>query len=334
MLLIYSFVCSLFFCLPRSAEDFERLVVTNTNSSYLWVKYMGFQLSCTEVAKARAIAGRALSMINFRLETERMNVWVALLNLESRFGTQESLDDCFQRACKAMPQQPLYEQLLRIYEEEGKLEKAKRLLKVMTRKFKGEQSVWLKYISFVLRNADGAADLSAGGASTSRSAGLASKKLASLLNDGSKAKKALDRALQCLPKKSHVDTVIKFAQMEYKDGSAERGRTTFDEVLAVYPKRLDVWNILLDKEVQEMVKAQAEEEEGGGEEGAFERKREEVRRLFERICHTKFSTKKMESLFKKYSTFEAAHGTAAGRQRVLDLAAEYVEAIEQEALTK
>ena len=122
--------------------------------------------------------------------------------------------------------------------------------------------------------------------------------------------------------------------MEYKDGSAERGRTTFDEVLAVYPKRLDVWNILLDKEVQEMVKVQAEEEEGGGEEGAFERKREEVRRLFERICHTKFSTKKMESLFKKYSTFEAAHGTAAGRQRVLDLAAEYVEAIEQEALTK
>ena len=97
--------------LPRSAEDFERLVVTNTNSSYLWVKYMGFQLSCTEVAKARAIAGRALSMINFRLETERMNVWVALLNLESRFGTQESLDDCFQRACKAMPQQPLYEQV-------------------------------------------------------------------------------------------------------------------------------------------------------------------------------------------------------------------------------
>lgn len=318
---------------PRSVEDFERLVVTHANSSLLWVKYIAFQLSCTEVAKARAVAARGLTMINFRLEQERMNVWVALLNLENRFGTQESLEDSFQRALRAMPQQPLYEQLLRIYEEDGKLDRASKLLKVMTRKFKSEQSVWLRYIGFVMRNSESSGALGGDGAgSLNKAAQRESAKLANLLSDGSKAKKALDRALQCLPKRDHMGMVIKFAQMEYKDGSAERGRTTFDEILAVYPKRIDVWNIFIDKEVQQMVAARGGDEGARDGEKAFASKREEVRRLFERLCHTKFSTKKMESLFKKYSTFEATHGTPEGRQRVLDLAAEYVEAVEQEAL--
>ena len=73
---------------PQSADDYERLLVgtcsreqrwrgnpelsllgfrrqivlsaASPNSSYLWVKYMAFQLGLTEIDKARAVAERAL----------------------------------------------------------------------------------------------------------------------------------------------------------------------------------------------------------------------------------------------------------------------------------
>jgi len=34
----------------------------------------------------------------------------------------------------------------------------------------------------------------------------------------------------------------KFAQMEFKYGSVERGRTIFENILATYPKRIDQVN--------------------------------------------------------------------------------------------
>lgn len=43
---------------------------------------------------------------------------------------------------------------------------------------------------------------------------------------------------------------MKFAQLEYKEGSQERGRTMFEGILSSYPKRIDVWNVYIDLEIQ------------------------------------------------------------------------------------
>lgn len=43
---------------PETVEDFERLVLASPNSSFVWIKYMAFMLSLTEVDKARAVAER------------------------------------------------------------------------------------------------------------------------------------------------------------------------------------------------------------------------------------------------------------------------------------
>lgn len=47
-------------------------------------------MQATEIEKARAVARRALQTINQRHEVERLNVQIALLNLEHLFGTQVS----------------------------------------------------------------------------------------------------------------------------------------------------------------------------------------------------------------------------------------------------
>ncbi len=50
----------------NSAADFERELMGSPNSSYLWIKYMAFQVSLGEVDKARAVAEQALQRINYR----------------------------------------------------------------------------------------------------------------------------------------------------------------------------------------------------------------------------------------------------------------------------
>lgn len=47
--------------IPRTDEEFEKLVRSSPNSSYVWIKYMEFVLSMADVEKARSIAKRYLS---------------------------------------------------------------------------------------------------------------------------------------------------------------------------------------------------------------------------------------------------------------------------------
>jgi rRNA biogenesis protein RRP5 len=43
---------------PRSADEFEKLVRTSPNSSFNWIKYMDFMISLADVEKSRSIAER------------------------------------------------------------------------------------------------------------------------------------------------------------------------------------------------------------------------------------------------------------------------------------
>ncbi len=45
---------------------------------------------------------------------------------------------------------------------------------------------------------------------------------------------------------SGVDVIGKFAQLEFRYGDAEKGRTMFDKVLTSYPKRTDLWSVFID----------------------------------------------------------------------------------------
>ena len=51
---------------PESAEDFERSVMGEPNSSMLWIQYMAFLISLGEIEKARGTAERGLATINYR----------------------------------------------------------------------------------------------------------------------------------------------------------------------------------------------------------------------------------------------------------------------------
>uniref|UniRef100_A0A671UEH3 Protein RRP5 homolog n=1 Tax=Sparus aurata TaxID=8175 RepID=A0A671UEH3_SPAAU len=202
---------------PEDAAAFERLLLASPNSSLLWLQYMAHHLQATQIEQARAVAERALKTISFREEQEKLNVWVALLNLENMYGTEESLKKVFERALQFCEPMPVYQQLADIYAKSDKIKEAEGLYKTMVKRFRQNKAVWLSYGTFLLQQ----------GQSDAASA-------------------LLQRALKSLPSKESVDVIGKFAQLEFRYGDAEKGRAMFDKVLTSYPKRTDLWSVFID----------------------------------------------------------------------------------------
>ncbi|XP_028005179.2 protein RRP5 homolog [Eptesicus fuscus] len=263
---------------PESADDFDRLVLSSPNSSILWLQYMAFHLQATEIEKARAVAERALKTISFREEQEKLNVWVALLNLENMYGSQESLTKVFERAVQYNEPLKVFLQLADIYTKSEKFQEAGELYNRMLKRFRQEKAVWVKYGAFLLRRGQAGA-----------------------------SHRVMQRALECLPQKEHVDVISKFAQLEFQLGDAERAKAIFENTLSTYPKRTDVWSVYIDMTIKH-----------GSQ--------KEVRDIFERVIHLSLAPKRMKFFFKRYLDYEKQHGTEKDVQAVKAKALDYVEA--------
>ncbi|EHK96666.1 putative rRNA biogenesis protein rrp5 [Glarea lozoyensis 74030] len=265
---------------PQSVADFERLLLGQPDSSQLWIQYMAFQMQLSELSKAREVAERAIKSINIREETEKMNVWIALINLESAYGSDESVDEVFKRACQYNDPQEIHERLASIHIQSGKLDKADDLFQIIIKKFSQSPNVWYNYAHFLMTS----------------------------LSSPDRARALLPRATQSLPPHTHLALTLKFAALEFHSeaGSAERGRTMFEGLLSTFPKRLDIWNQLLDLEIQQGDK-------------------DIIRGVFERVTRTKgIKPKGAKAWFRRWSEWEEGNGDAKSQERVKAKAEEWV----------
>jgi rRNA biogenesis protein RRP5 len=204
--------------IPDSIDAFDRLVLASPNSSMIWLQYMAFHLKSAEVDKARAVAQRALETINYREESEKLNVWVALLNLENMYGSPDNLNNTFQKALQFNDQIKVYRSMASIYEKSSKLRHAEEMHKVMSKKFKFDPEVWINFGSFYMRT-----------------------------HQCDQARNLLQRCSQVLTKKEYVYIVTRYADMEYRYGDPDRGRNMFETLLSNFPKRTDIWLVYIDK---------------------------------------------------------------------------------------
>ncbi|KAJ6036648.1 RRNA biogenesis protein RRP5 [Penicillium herquei] len=289
---------------PQTVADYERLLLGESDSSLLWLQYMAFQLELGEVEKARTIAERALRTITMGQDAEKLNIWVALLNLENTYGNDDSIDEIFKRACQFNEPSEIYDRLISIYIQSGKNEQADDLFRTAMKKKIATQSpkFFLNYASFLFDTL----------AAPERGRGL------------------LPRALQSIPAHTHVETTSKFAQLEFRsaNGDAERGRTVFEGLLSSFPKRMDLWNVLLDLEIK------------AGD-------ADQVRRLFERVlglqhkkgafsidASKKLKPKQAKFMFKKWLAFEEKLVADGGNEKMVEdikaRAAAYVKSLQSE----
>lgn len=126
--------------------------------------------------------------------------------------------------------------------------------------------------------------------------------------DDKGAKSMLGRSMQSLSRHKHVEVITQYGLKEFEYGSMDRGRVIFEELLNSYPKRSDLWHIYVDKEVKYHNIPQA-------------------RQLFERAIASKYSSKNMKTIFKKFLTFESTHGSEASIDEVKEKARVYVSSL-------
>jgi rRNA biogenesis protein RRP5 len=135
-----------------SAADFERTLLSQPDASLVWTQYMAHLLQLGEVEKARAIAERALKTINLREEGEKFNIWVAFLNMENAFGTDESLENLFRRACDYTDKKKMHLHLVSMLIKAGKDDKALEMFETMIKKFSQSCKIWMNYAAYLMEH--------------------------------------------------------------------------------------------------------------------------------------------------------------------------------------
>jgi len=272
---------------PGSVEDFERLLLTEGDTSIIWIRYMAFHLKMSDLEKARQVAERAVKHVGFAEAKERFNVWVAFMNLECTFGTEKTAEAVFKRAASHNDSKQVHMQLARIHERNKKPALATQIHELCCRKFPHSKKVWLAMLAFFYREGD----LEAG-------------------------RKTLPKCLAVLPRKKLPLVTSQAALLEYRHGSAERGRSIFEGLLDSYPKRTDLWSVYIDAHIKAYTPPKVAKANLA-----------EIRALLERCCTMRLKSVKMRFFFKRWLDVEKRWGDAESQELVREKARSFVESL-------
>ena len=135
---------------PKNIDDFERLLVANKDQSYLWIQYMAFMLDNVGIDAARKVAERGVTSVGMANEQDKLNLWTAFMNLESNFGTQQTLEDCTRRGLEVNDRKKIYLNLIDIYKSSMKFQYIELIYKQLTKKYSNALDVWSNYMEFLI----------------------------------------------------------------------------------------------------------------------------------------------------------------------------------------
>jgi rRNA biogenesis protein RRP5 len=143
----------------------------------------------------------------------------------------------------------------------------------------------------------------------------------------------LPRALQAVEgRQNHLALTVRFAALEFRspNGDAERARTLFENLIAATPKKLDLWDQLVDLEMAMYANAKSKSHDGGeAEEDGGAADPAPVRAVFERAARMpKLKPRWTKAWFKKWAKWEEDNGDEKSRAMVSMRAREWIAAEE------
>jgi len=69
---------------------------------------MAFMLDKLDITAARRVAERAVKSVSMTSEEDKFNLYIAFMNLENQFGTQETLQEVVKRALEVNDRKKVY----------------------------------------------------------------------------------------------------------------------------------------------------------------------------------------------------------------------------------
>lgn len=102
------------------------------------------------VDAARKVAERAVKAVSMTNEEDKLNIWTAFMNLESNFGSQDTLEKCTKRALDVNERKRVYVNLIDIYKASQNLEYIEPIYKQLVKKFSSNVDLWGSYLEFLM----------------------------------------------------------------------------------------------------------------------------------------------------------------------------------------
>lgn len=203
---------------PHSIKTYEKVLLSSPNSSYLWVKYAAFVLDSFGLERSREVFETAIKRIAPTEEREKLNIYLAWMNLENAFGNEESFLKATSKALNTNDIEVVLRHKAFKHLQKENFEDCEESLKYLCKKFGKNLKNWEDLLRFYLVN----------------------------LKDEEKFEECLRRGLQV--HKDSVDLRKKAAMLYYEIGESEKGRTLFENLVSEKPKRSDLWVIYIQLE--------------------------------------------------------------------------------------
>eukprot|EP00758_Cryptobia_borreli_P001691 Tbor_TRINITY_DN2452_c0_g1::TRINITY_DN2452_c0_g1_i1::g.2561::m.2561/K14792/RRP5, PDCD11; rRNA biogenesis protein RRP5 len=274
--------------IPTTPEGFKKLLLPNKNNSYIWTQYIAHHVKMQEIEQSRMVAEKALITIDPNETKELQNIWIAYMNLENLHGTVESLSAVFKRALQHSDNAlTTHEKLADIFKKTKKHQQEMSICRVMVNKYRSNRRVWER-LGIALLDHDKRDEL---------------KRMI----------KEMTGSSSILSKVNQFLVIEHIAIHEYRMGNVDSGRAMFEGLLLKAPKKADVWQVYLDKELSLLEKRDPLSSVSSS------------RQLFERITTVQFSPKVMQQFLTRFLTFEQTYGTPSDVENVKKKAQSYVE---------
>ena len=119
----------------KNAQYYERIILKDHDNSLNWIEYASYILDTLNLPSARQIFERALKIIDIAKTKEKLNIWVAYLNLENIYGDKNSFEKVFERAKEVCDKKLLYKHVIQIYNSSKKYEESLDLYKILIKDY-------------------------------------------------------------------------------------------------------------------------------------------------------------------------------------------------------
>eukprot|EP00923_Selenidium_pygospionis_P000564 GHVN01000927.1.p1 GENE.GHVN01000927.1~~GHVN01000927.1.p1 ORF type:complete len:2686 (+),score=470.19 GHVN01000927.1:876-8060(+) len=307
----------------QTCDDFERMLLSRANDAEVWISYMAHHVELSELSKARSIGERAIQRVSFTRETDRLNLWLAYLNLECAFGDDKHLEDLLKRALEHNDSKKVMMHMTYLYSRHSRRPDAIEAARKACVKFPQSKKMWMRHLELLFISPETQASL------TNLGSRPRASRTATPAIDVEEVQKVMLSALQRLPPKKHIPLLTKTARLEYKYGSIERGKTIFEKIVTEYPKRVDLWQ----QYVETHTAAHTPHTSGADSDDdlAFmmdEALRSSVRQLFERVTSLMLKPRNMKTFYSLWLQFETKWGDPQGLERTQSKATQFVEQFE------
>ena len=210
----------------KNAQYYERIILKDHDNSLNWIEYASYILDTLNLASSRQIFERALKIIDIAKSKEKLNIWVAYLNLENIYGDKKTFNKILERAKEVCDKKLLYKHVIQIYMSSKKFEDAHDLYKILIKDYFSDLDIWKQYIEFLFEVNN------------------------LTKTDSMDTKEGLNKSMQVLSKKNQLDIMNWYGQLLYKYNNNEEARNMFDNILKNFPKRKDIWFVYIDKEIK------------------------------------------------------------------------------------